>query len=145
MPVDRRSPANSTNVGGPLQENRLRPTRSDAASRRKRKNRREREAAKAAHRERLQQQLHIEAASLEKRYDLQQRGREREQHQEDLASDRGSSSDNTPNRRGRVHKEPTPTDASHGGYASAAGRRGMALEKLNRRMKASPGAPKNLS
>jgi kinesin family protein 18/19 len=145
MPVDRRSPANSTNVGGPLQENRLRPTRSDAASRRKRKNRREREAARAAHRERLQQQLHIEAASLEKRYDLQQRGREREQHQEDLASDRGSSSDNTPNRRGRVHKEPTPTDASHGGYASAAGRRGIALEKLNRRMKASPGAPKNLS
>jgi hypothetical protein len=139
MPSDWRRPMPTHDVKTPVQGNRER--RSDTASRRKRKNRRERDAARAAHRERLQQQLHIEAAGLQQRYDIQTRGRDREQHV-DLASDRGSSSDNTPAAH-RNAKDASPAAPTHRDHPTAAGRRGDALKKMNQRMKVSP--PKNLS
>lgn len=147
MPADRRPPQyagpNSSVVGGTKEERSGRPARSDTANRRKRKNRREREREAARRKqERLQQQLHIEAASLQ-RYDLQPHGRPNERQPDEYVSDeRGSSSERTPPRQRHFRKAESPYMECAGPKDLAAKRQGV-IEKLNRRMKASP--PKSLT
>jgi hypothetical protein len=149
MPADRRPPQyigpNSSVVGGTKEERSGRSTRTDTANRRKRKNRREREREAARRKqERLQQQLHIEAASLQ-RYDLQPQGRTNERQADEYVSDdRCSSDDRTPPRQRHFRKG--QSDSPYLDCAApkdlAAKRQGV-IEKLNRRMKASP--PKSLT
>lgn len=147
MPGDRRPPQYagpySSVVGGAKEERSGRPARSDTANRRKRKNRREREREAARRKqERLQQQLHIEAASLQ-RYDLQPQGRTNERQVDEYVSDdRCSSDDRTPPRQRHLRKSDSPYLECAAPKDLAAKRQGV-IEKLNRRMKASP--PKSLT
>jgi len=147
MPADRRPPQyggpNSSAVERTKEERSGRPARSDTANRRKRKNRREREREAARRKqERLQQQLHIEAASLQ-RYDLQPQGRSNERQVDEYVSDdRCSSDDRTPPRQRHFRKSDSPYLECAAPKDLAAKRQGV-IEKLNRRMKASP--PKSLT